>query len=94
MRLDAWKGDSGWFVFHVPSCAPVKNVAMVDDQAAVYEVYVVPCVRRFDSAGLETTQHKARRIEIYPDRMLVLIDPVEDEGPEVTMTGQFDLAWG
>lgn len=77
MRLDARDGDTNWNVFHVEECYQLQRVVWVDDTSAQWGAYE-------GRIGVEPhiVTHQARRIEIYPDRKLVLINPVADSESE------------
>jgi hypothetical protein len=96
MRLDARAGDTGWDVWHVPTCRQVRYCVWVDDDAAQYGAWesveqmqraiFVPSMLFGIFGSLsdqpEPPTHQAKRITIHADRRLVLIDPIEDEEPE------------
>ena len=81
MILDARKGDyrtwRSWRVYHAEECRMLKNVVWVDSDTAQWG----------ESPQLFTVVdgepvihiHQARKIEIYVDRQLVIINPVPDE---------------
>lgn len=75
MRLDAHKGDTGWYVFHVPTARVVPFVVWVDDETCEY-CTVEPLGPSF---SFSFRVNKAKRIAIYVARKLVLIDPVDDD---------------
>lgn len=76
MRLEAGPGNCGYFVWHAAFCTPVLHVVWVDDELNQWCQYVYPY--RIEHGELIFVVHQARRIDIFPGRRLVIIDPVED----------------
>lgn len=79
MRLDARQGATGYFVWHVEECRHVSCV-WVDDETNQWGDYTRP-FNWHGPDGLGTTAHQARRIQIFLDRKLVLINPLADDAP-------------
>ena len=75
MRLDARKGDTGWFVYDAEACRKIEYAVWFDDETAQYGVYD----GLFFALVGEPTTIQAKRIVIYPDRKLVIVNPVEDD---------------
>ena len=81
MRLDARKGDTGWFVFDVPHCAQIKCCVWVDSDTANYGAWRShPSL--LDVFLGEPPVHQAKLIRIDVAARTVLIDPVEGAEPE------------
>lgn len=77
MRLDARDGDGGYWVFHVPTCKPIRDVLWVDDVSLEYFVVHGYMVMSNVYYG---ENHKAEKsIVIDKRRKIVLIDPVDDD---------------
>jgi len=76
MRLDARNGPPAvnYTVWHAEECRTLKMVQWVDDETAQYGQFTgrVVC----EEAEVATVQ--AHKIAIYPDRKLIIINPVED----------------
>lgn len=75
MRLDARNGDFGWAVFHVEWVRELRCVVWVDTDLNQWGGLGRPLVVE---GRANVVTRNARRIEIYPDRRLVLINPIED----------------
>lgn len=84
MMLDARKGDHSWYIYDAERCAPVPHVLWVDDATNHYFQLFVP--HRFAIDGeLDGQRLTARKIQIYPDRKLIIINPVEDHEEKSTL---------
>lgn len=84
MRLDARKGDLNWWVYHAEECRMLKSVVWIDDETNEWFEYCMPL--RAVGNEVDGRLQKARKIAIYADRKLVIINPVEDEnGKEITI---------
>lgn len=72
MRLDARNGapDAYYRVYHAERCEILHTVQWVDDVMAQYV--------EFSSNGLSFCLVQAKKIVIYPSRMLIIINPVAD----------------
>lgn len=73
MRLDARKGDVGWYVFDCARCRPVESVVWCDDETARWGYLLLR------NAILVRQE---QRISIYPQRRLVLFNEIELNGDE------------
>lgn len=76
MRLEAGVDPDAYryIVYHAERCEIMRTVKWVDDETAQYGEWIMdgPLTRT-----IETRQ--AKRIAIYSDRMLVIINPIADE---------------
>jgi hypothetical protein len=82
MRLDAMKGDSGWFVWHCRLMKTVDLVIWVDDFLAQYGAW--PDRTTLEAALLSgklssPPVHQADRIAIITTKRLILIDPIGEQ---------------
>lgn len=87
MRLDARNGDSGWQCFDVQRCALVPEVVWVDSDTATWgSLDKTPggVLAMFITGRLPTITHFEKRIQIVPDRRMVLFNPIDGD-PEETV---------
>lgn len=81
MILDARKGDyrtyRGWSVYHAEECRFLRTVVWIDSDTAQWGENLMPLQIVDDEFVIQI--HQARKIEIYVDRQLVIINPVPDE---------------
>lgn len=85
MRLDARKGDTGWYVFHVPRAQCVPDVIWICDETHQWAQYWRGTNGRLIGItpfSLDYEVHQAKLIRIFPSRKLVLIDPIDDPDAE------------
>lgn len=82
MRLDARKGDTGWNLWDVERCIVPKGVVWVDDETAQWGAHDKDSEGAFSYLVLygewSLITHQEKRIAIYPDRKLILFNPVAD----------------
>ena len=75
MRIDARTANYyGWSVYHAEECRFLRNVVWVDSDTAQWGEAPLQLI---DEDFIETRQ--AKKIAIYMDRKLVIINPVPDE---------------
>jgi hypothetical protein len=80
MRLDARKGDTGWFVWDCRRAREVPYCVWVDDAAAQYGHWENEDHHRAAVlAGWPPSVAQVERIAIITTSRLVLIDPVDEE---------------
>lgn len=96
MKLDARRGDIGWYVWHVKECRKVERCVFVDDEAATWGEYPGRFQMMVHAAlhgELPVVEHQATAIRIIFAKRLVLIDPIEDgdEGTDSTEALRRDL---
>lgn len=77
MRLDARKGDIHWSIYHAEECRLLRYVLWIDSDTAQWCDVVQPM--KLVDGELVTHTHQARKIAIYEDRRLVIINPIADE---------------
>lgn len=81
MKLDARKGDTGWYVFDCARCCPVESVVWCDEETARWGHVPPP-----GSDGCALTVHQEHRIRIYPERRLVLFNEVELDDEDAALS--------
>lgn len=86
MILDARIDGGAWRyrVYNAKTCTVVTNAVWVDDESAQWGRYVQPFTDIGGRLAVESVQEE--RIAIYPDRLLVVFNEVEDHwGDECRM---------
>jgi hypothetical protein len=73
MRLDAREGHYRAIVYHAELCRVLRRVVWVDDAIPAYGEFT----GRNDGYEMEIIEHRASKIVIGPD--MIIINPVEDE---------------
>lgn len=87
MRIEARHTRQPYFVFHVGEGREVKLCIWVDDETKQWCEYIEPVQPSFrDPYGARTRTGQAKKIDIMPERGIILIDPIEDDETQpVTM---------
>lgn len=84
MILDADRGDTGWYVWDCERCLKMRWIVWLNDETAEFVVVVVNfagSLVRGNDGGVLRERKQARRIDIYPEKKLVLFNQIEDEDP-------------
>lgn len=85
IHANSAKGRLGWTVIHVPTARVVKACIWVDDDNLTWAVWT----HRHGPGFLCEEIFRAKRdIRIMEDRLLILIDPVEDDAPVESLEGE------
>lgn len=77
MRVDALTiPGAHWFVWDAERCAEPIGLVWVDDERRQYEQLLNP--GSVVDASIATVVKTARAIAIYPEKLTIIINPVED----------------
>jgi hypothetical protein len=85
MRLDARNGDTNWQCFDVQRCALVHEVVWVDTDTATWgapDLSPGALLATLVTGHLSTRTHYEKRIQIVPERRMVLFNPVDGDPDE------------
>lgn len=84
MRLDARKGDYPYNVYHAERCEMLKTVVWVDDETHQWGEHARNAAGHIVIVANDALMvtHQEKKIVIYLDRRLIIINPVADDQPE------------
>ena len=82
MRLDARKGDFPYFVWHAEECRELIHCVWVDDALCEWFEYCAPYQLNAAGDGVIGSVYKAKKIDIYLGRRVVIVNPIADEEQE------------
>lgn len=68
-----------WTVYHAERCAVLYDVVWVDTETKQWAEIEKPL--RVVNNEFITQTHQAKRIDIYPESALIIINQLEDTGP-------------
>jgi hypothetical protein len=86
--LKSEPGGPFYFVWHAAWCESPRYVVWVDDETAQWCQHLQPL--QVSSGEIAKVIHQARRIDIFTERRLVIIDSVEGSEAESLSAAQLE----